>query len=313
MAAPRLTEEDVHAACAEIVAQGERPTTLLLYDKLGRGSMTTISKYLSSWHATDEAQTSKADSLPAVVKLPAELAKEGEDLLKKMWNVAKGIADEDLDVQREALKQAEQANQTKVEEAFKFSEAQSMKIDRLEDELETLKAQLAAEQDRLSQVFTKLNESEKVNVGLSKDNERLRHEADALKGKLVALEDAAKTAAKEKHEREKEHDAVLKQKNTEVRTLDMQVHKLQTSLDAAVTANERLQTETKDKSSELSKRTIEAETLGVRYQAAVDELKTVKADLKAASHATAEAEKAVANLQGQLAVYTHLASKAAPE
>ncbi len=99
---------------------------------------TMITKYLNTWNATEEAQAIKADTLPTIVKLPQELSKDGEDLLKRMWNTAKGIADAELEIQREALKQAEQANQAKVEEAFKFSEAQSMKIDRLEDTLAEL-------------------------------------------------------------------------------------------------------------------------------------------------------------------------------
>ena len=128
----RLTEDDVHIACAEIASQGERPTSLNLLNKLGRGSLTTISKYLTSWNKTDDAKAIEAESLPVVVQLPDELSANGEDFLKKMWNVAKGIADKELDIQRESLKQAEIANQTKVEEAFKFSEAQALKIEGLE-------------------------------------------------------------------------------------------------------------------------------------------------------------------------------------
>ena len=40
--AVRLTEEEVHIACAEIAAQGERPTSLNLLDKLGRGSCSEL-------------------------------------------------------------------------------------------------------------------------------------------------------------------------------------------------------------------------------------------------------------------------------
>jgi len=145
MAAPRLTEEEVHEACAEIAAQGERPTVLNVYDRLGRGSLTTITKYFNSWKASDEAQAFGADDLPAVVKLPDELSGEGEDLMKRVWNVAKGLADSELEVQREALRQAEQASLKKVEEAFAFSEAQALKIERLEDDFRTIRAQLEEE------------------------------------------------------------------------------------------------------------------------------------------------------------------------
>lgn len=109
----RLTEEEVHTACAEIAAQGERPTALILLDKLGRGSLTTITKYLNSWNASDEAKVLGVESLPAIVELPPGLTKDGESLIKKIWAVAKGIADEELDSQREALKQAEITTQAK--------------------------------------------------------------------------------------------------------------------------------------------------------------------------------------------------------
>jgi hypothetical protein len=56
--------------------------------------------------------------------------------------------------------------------------------------------------------------------------------------------------------------------------------------------------------------TIELEKLGVRYSAAADELKTVKSDLKVANKAASDAEKLVANLEGQLAVYKSLEPKA---
>lgn len=306
MATARLTEEEVHTACAEIAAQGERPTAIKLLENLGRGSLTTITKYLISWNATDEAQAIKAEELPALVKLPETLSKEGEDLLKKMWNTAKGIADEELDIQRGALKQAELANQAKVEEAFKFSEAQTMKIERLEDIISELKTQLTKEQGDHAGTIARLNEAEKSNVGLAKDNEQLQHEISSLKDRIAMLEELNKTVARENQEQQQKHNHALKQKDTEIRSLDMQVHKLQTSLDSTVKTNDQLKADLKSKASELSERIIELEKLSVRYSAAVSELKTLKSDLKAANKAASEAEKLVSNLEGQLEVYKSL-------
>jgi chromosome segregation ATPase len=313
MAAPKLTEEEVHDACADIVAQGERPTALALLDKLGRGSLTTITKYLNTWHATSEAQALKTEALPAIVKVPAELSKEGEDLLKKMWNTAKGIADEELEIQREALKQAEQANQAKVEEAFKFSEAQARKIDRLEDDFNSIRKQFEAEYKAHKETSSRLADAEKNNVGILKDNDRLQHEITELKKQLANLEESNKAAIQEKQELQKQHDVAIKQKDAEIRALDMQVHKLQTSLDAAASSNEQLRTNIKAKASELSKLTVEVETLSVRHEAANAELKTAKAELRAASKAVSDAEKQVAKLEGQLEVYVSLEKKAKPE
>ncbi|WAK04610.1 DNA-binding protein [Methylobacter sp. YRD-M1] len=345
MAAPRLTEEEVHEVCAEIAAQGERPTALMLLDRLGRGSLTTITKYLNSWNVSDEAKALGAESLPTIVELPSELAKDGEGLIKKIWAIAKGIADDELDIQREALKQAEIANQAKVEEAFKFSEAQAMKIERLEDVISDLKSQLAEEQSDHAEIVAKLNEAEKSNVGLTKDNEQLQHEISDLKNRVAMLEELNKTAARENQEQQQKHNLALKQKDTETRSLDMQVHKLQTSLDSTakandqlkeelksqtkqkdaeirsldmqvhklqasldstVKANEQLKADIKSKTSELSERVIELEKLGVRYGAVADELKAAKEELKATGKVASDAEKRVAKLEGQLEVYKSL-------
>ncbi len=306
MAAPRLTEEEVHAACAEIAGQGERPTALNLLDRLGRGSLTTISKYLNSWNATDEAQTIKADTLPAVVKLPTELSSEGEDLLKRMWHVAKSITDAELEIQREALKQAEIGNQARVEEALQFSEAQSMKIDRLEDTLSDIKMHLAEEQREHAETVVKLNEAEKANVGLSKDNDQHRHEIDSLKSRIVEFENANKAVVLEKQELEKQHAVALKQKDAEIKSLDKEVYKLQSSLEVMAKTNDHLDSELNRKTVELSDRAVELDRVNVRYESAASGLEQAKSELKIANKAALDAEKLVSNLEGQLKVYKSL-------
>ena len=140
MTPQRLTESNVHAACAEIVAQGERPTAIKLLENLGRGSLTTISKYLQSWHESEQAREIDADNLPASVILPDELTKAGNEALKKIWQIAKRLADADFEKQREISNKAEKELQVKLIDAFKFSEAQALKIETLEDRLTELNA-----------------------------------------------------------------------------------------------------------------------------------------------------------------------------
>lgn len=306
MAAPRLTEEEVHEACADIAAQGERPTALTLYDKLGRGSMTTITKHLNSWKSSDEAQALQADALPAVIKLPAELSKEGEELLKKMWNVAKGLTDAELEIQREALKQAEVANQKKVEEAFAFSEAQAMKIERLEEDLKSIEVQLDEEFTAHKMTKTQLADQEKTNIALSKDNERIRHEVDELNKQVALLEEASKAALADREQLQKDHAAELKQKDAEIRTLDIQAGKQQSSLEALERANIDLKAESKRKDSELSKQFAEVEKLREKLDSVQAELVSMKTELQTANKSVSKAEKQVANLEGQLAVYKSL-------
>jgi len=299
----RLTEEEVHLACADIASQGERPTSLSLLDKIGRGSLTTITKYLNSWNVSDDAQAIEAESLPAVVQLPPELSKDGEDLLKKMWNVAKNITDKELEVQREALKQAEIANQQKVEEAFKFSEAQSMKIERLEEEFSTLKSQFDNEFENHKAITNSLNDSEKTNVGLIKDNEQLKQEIIELKNQVEKLEDLNKKSIQEKQDLKESQAKEIASKEAEIKSLDMQTHKLQTSLDISVKSNDQLKKDLKSKETELSTQTIEYEKFGVRYNSSIKELKTIKSEVKMANKIASDAEKMVAKLEGKLEVY----------
>jgi chromosome segregation ATPase len=302
----RLTEEEVHQACIEIAAQGERPTSLNLLEKIGRGSLTTITKYLNSWNATDDAQAIDAESLPAVVQLPSELSKEGEDLLKKMWNVAKNITDKELEIQREALKQAEIANQSKVEEAFKFSEAQAMKIERLEEDLTTLKEQFDGEFTKHKETSNSLNNAEKENIGLTKDNDQLKQEIIDLKNQVEKVDSLNKKGDQEKQALQNSHTKEITSKDAEIKSLDMQTHKLQTSLDLSVKSNEQLKIELKSKETELSSQIIELEKVGVRYESSIDELKTIKYELKTTTKIASNAEKMVAKLEGKLEVYKSL-------
>lgn len=307
-AAIRLTESEVHSACVDIVEQGERPTTLTLYAKLGRGSLTTITKYLNSWNASDEAKELGAESLPAVVELPAELIKDSESLVKKIWGTAKGIADEELGIQREALRQAETANQLKVEEAFKFSEAQSMKIDRLEDELEKFKTELSEAQSVRDQAVTGLNNAEKTNIGIAKDNEALQHELDDLKKQIAALDDTNKSLSHEKQELQQKHDDMSKQKDTEIRSLDMQLHKLQSSLDSTAKANEEMRGGLNTKSAEIRSLDTQIQKLQSLADSMINDNNQLKSDLKAANKIALDAEKLVSNLQGKLEVYVSIDS-----
>lgn len=279
--AARLTEQEVHAACADFAAQGERPTALKLLDALGRGSLTTITKYLNSWNQSDEAQALDAESLPAIVQLPDELTRDGEELLKKIWNVAKGIADREIQVQREALKQAEKDSQARVEDAFAFSDAQAMKIERLEDEIKTLKAQLDDVCREYAEIEDSLAKSEKINVGLEKDKEHLEKELSAATTRVA-------------------------EQQGQIKSLDQQLYKLQSNLESISESNKTLTADYKTRETELSKRTAELEKLRGRHASTVEDLAETKKQLNAANKVATDAEKRIAKLGGQLETYQSL-------
>jgi len=317
----RLTEEDVHVACGDIVEQGEKPTALKLLDSLGKGSLTTISKYLTTWSVTDEAQAADVESLPAVVALPEQLTQDGEDLLKKIWNVAKSISDADIEIQREALKQAEATNQAKVEEAFAFSEAQSKKNDRLEEEISSLKIGITKEKEAHDVATQALNEAEKINVGLTKDLDQSNEKNVELAALVADLEAKNKLIEQSILELKEQQSKDISGKDKEIKLFDIQVHKLQSSLDSAVRTKDGLRSDIKDMSVELKGSVAEAVKLAAFYENAGKQIKALESDIKAVK-SDAEAElvevkkelklaqndavssgKEVARLEGKLEVY----------
>ena len=302
----RLTEEEVHNACTEIAAQGERPTALTLLDKLGRGSLTTITKYLNSWNSSDEAKVLGVELLPVVVALPADLTKDGEGLIKKIWAIAKGLADEELDIQREALKQAEINNQAKVEEAFKFSEAQALKNERLEDTLASIKTEADQKHTDYLTAMTQLNVAEKVNVGLSKDNDQLNHEISELKAKITALEDLNKIILADKQSLEEKQLEALKQKDKTIQSLELENHKIQLTLTSTLDSNTQLQADNQIKITQYTDCVLKLEKTNHLYEASVTELTDIKTELKTLSKTVLDTEKMVSNLQGKLEVYKSL-------
>jgi len=317
----KLTEVVVHNACNEIMGQGEKPTALTLLDKLGRGSLTTITKYLMTWTKENEEQAAEAETRPAVIELPDNLVKNGEELLKTMWNTARDLAGVEVEIQREALKQAELVNQKKVEDAYEFSEAQSKAIDRLEEELELARADIANEKDAHSKADKALNEAEKINVGLIKDLDQANEKNSGL-NKLVADLEAKNKAVEQDLVTLKEQQAKeIVGKDKEINSLDMQVHKLQSSLDSAVKTNDGLRADIKEMAVELKNSQAEAVKLSALYEGAGKQIKAIESDIKAVK-SDAEAEivevkkelktaqndavisgKEVAKLQGKLEVY----------
>jgi len=50
----RLKEADIHKVADTLIAKGENPTAIRIYEHLGHGSLTTITKYHRSWRVKRE-------------------------------------------------------------------------------------------------------------------------------------------------------------------------------------------------------------------------------------------------------------------
>ncbi len=71
MANVGIEKQDVFGAADEILAGGKEPTIQAIREKLGTGSLTTISKHLKDWQASKRNQSpvAKAPLITARIEL----------------------------------------------------------------------------------------------------------------------------------------------------------------------------------------------------------------------------------------------------
>lgn len=184
----RLTEQDIHAACVEMVAMGEKPTSLGLLEHFGRGGLGTITKYLRSWEKTDEAKSAQVETLPAVVPLPERLSKDGDDLLKKLWHVAKSISDAEIEGERELMKQAKLAAEEKITEAYEYSEIQSNNLEKLDDQLNAINGENEALKATLSTTTQQLKTALEIKADLEATLSEALTKVSSLTTSVASLE-----------------------------------------------------------------------------------------------------------------------------
>ena len=135
---PRLTEDDIHAACDELLSMGEEPTSLKLLDHIGHGGLATFTKYLATWKEKHKERQDEIAALPAVATLPADFIKTADDFNKKIYYLAKSLCDAEIEAERERLRQAEKEMKQKIEDGLAFSEKQSLRYDEIKAEFDEL-------------------------------------------------------------------------------------------------------------------------------------------------------------------------------
>ncbi len=228
--AKRLTEEEVHAAAEELQLNGGKVGSIEVYRFLGRGSLTTITNFLRTWH-----QEEKATALPALIALPEALKKSAEQLIVKVWSESQALAEQELKSQQEALRQAEAIANEKIAEAKAFSEELAAQIETLEAQIEKIRDEqykemlkgIEIEQDDRQKAVTKeavtaskLIEAEKridyINAVLIEQqdaNQALTAENIALKTKLEAGEQKLERSENNLKKAEEKVNILQKEKN----------------------------------------------------------------------------------------------------
>lgn len=193
-----VTEEKVWATADRLRAAGTHPSIQAVRGELGRGSMSTVSKYLKTWHAR------QAPAPSAVAELPDDLVRALRE------GMARQVAGARAELEAR-LAESERINDGLIEEA----DETGVELARLRTEVERLDEALSqcqggaerAEQARLEAVAELARERETARAAttdaakaqlqaetLQQAVASLREERDTAQGAIRAAEDRAVAA-----------------------------------------------------------------------------------------------------------------------
>jgi len=180
----RLKQTEIDEACNAVMQRGERISTTTIHKELGeRGSFSTIQKMMKDWQARNPEQSDRVENLPLKADIPETLKGAGENALKAFWYTARELAHNELEVQRESLKKAEEDINLKIEELQEFSDNQTNTIEVLREQLEQMTAERIereAENTKIRADFdTRIKASEEQAKGLNTQLTRLQTTLDA--------------------------------------------------------------------------------------------------------------------------------------
>ncbi|NOR71772.1 MAG: hypothetical protein GQ532_19145 [Methylomarinum sp.] len=251
---PRLTETEVHEAAQSLIDESQVVSSLSLLRILGRGSLTTITKYMSSFNRNN---TDLNNLTPSFTEIPESLARSTRLLAIKIWAESQEIANKELESQREVLQQAVKVSTDRVKEAEIFSDEQTKRLEEIErnyeEKIEELKTSLTTVNIEFDSKVKELNQKTIELEIIKNDNATLNKSLSDTKDLLDELKSSSKSDLSEikmdfqlkiedlKLEIKQQssvfqahEDSFSKEKTkliTENKQLDLQVAKQQISLD----------------------------------------------------------------------------------
>lgn len=217
-----VTYEDVKQAAKQIEAEGRDLTNANIYREIGRGSMTTINKFLQKYLAESVeevgAQISK-DFLQAFARevmrvsdakgaglskaflalreyadtLEAANTAQQQELEAKTDEIAKLSAEvaKHKELAAELAQKLELAEKTYVAR----SEAAERMIEAARKEHEALKEAAATQQESYNELLVKFTRYESTNTMLQKERDELRNDLNALREKHESLQELYRTSS----------------------------------------------------------------------------------------------------------------------
>lgn len=175
-----MSRDDVFNAANDIRESGQRPSILGVYKLLGRGSYTTISNHLKQW----EEENKSGMRLPTEVELPEMIATDADLFVRKLWNVAKNYADEQVQSERDALRQRELELQDEMRQAVDMANDSADKLEAMEEKLAEQKRERQAIEQALQEKETALALKSAAHDRALRDVEKLENENQELGKKL---------------------------------------------------------------------------------------------------------------------------------
>ena len=303
--AARLTENEVHNAIKEILEEGDKPTSLNILKVLGRGSLTTITKFINTFN--QDNKTEEANTLPALTELPVELTKFSEQLIIKVWSESQTIANRDIEIQREALHQAELKAEARIKEAELFSEEQAKKIEILENNYDTDIKNL---KERIESTTKVLIERNALNQELNTKNAVLKSEKEGLENNLKEIGISSEKAYNMQEDQIRELKEKIRRLETEHGQDIEDIEDINNKeIEESTTAIKREQNKTAELGKENYRLELQVDKQQLRMDILIEKCEKEEIKARAATSDKEHARELLSKLEGELKAWKELRPK----
>lgn len=187
MSGNAVSEDDVFRIADEIEATGRKASNEAIRDALGRGSYTTISKFLRAWRST------KVSSEGAVEPLPEQVAGRCQLLGQDLWRTALEVATGRFGEERSELRKAHA-------EAEAAADDLAATLDALTRQRDELKVRLTAADEAIEGQAKALEQASTYAAEFRVRAEAAEAEAQRLEAHVADLRGEVKRLAKQNTE-----------------------------------------------------------------------------------------------------------------
>ena len=146
MARKLVTKEHVEELANDMKLAGKIPSVLRLHKALGRGSYSTIRKYLSEWES-ENTPLEHVREQEAEEDIPEDLAQNADLFIRRLWVMAQGQASALFTSERAVIDEQTQLQKKEAEQIVDASNALVQRIDDLDDALAQSRQSYQVEHD----------------------------------------------------------------------------------------------------------------------------------------------------------------------